>query len=106
MGMIENAFADTGATASPDLGMNLIFIVIMFAVLYFMMIRPQMKRQKDQKSMLEALSRGDEVVVSGIVGKIVDLDANHVRLEVAKGVTLQVQRGAVGMLLPKGTAQQ
>ena len=106
MALIENAFADTGATGAPDLGMNLIFIVIMFAVLYFMMIRPQIKRQKEQKAMLEALGRGDEVVVGGIVGKIVDLDVNHVRLEVAKGVVLQVQRGAVGMLLPKGTAQQ
>ncbi|MBU6504055.1 MAG: preprotein translocase subunit YajC [Betaproteobacteria bacterium] len=105
MGLIENAFADNGATASPDLGMNLIFIVIMFAVLYFMMIRPQLKRQKEQKAMLEALSRGDEVVVGGIMGRIVNLDANKVELEVAKGVTIQVQRAAVGTLLPKGTMQ-
>ncbi len=102
---IQNAFADVGA-AAPDLGMNMVFIVIMFAALYFMMIRPQIKRQKEQKALLEALSRGDEVVVGGILGKIVDLDANHVRLEVAKGVTIQVQRGAVGTLLPKGTVQQ
>ncbi len=102
---IQNAFADIG-TAAPDLGMNMVFIVIMFAALYFMMIRPQIKRQKEQKALLEALSRGDEVVVGGILGKIVDLDANHVRLEVAKGVTIQVQRGAVGTLLPKGTVQQ
>lgn len=105
MGLIENAFADNGATAAPDLGMNLIFIVIMFAVLYFMMIRPQLKRQKEQKAMLEALGRGDEVVVAGIMGKIVNLDANKVELEVAKGVTIQVQRAAVGTLLPKGTIQ-
>ncbi|MDE2342400.1 MAG: preprotein translocase subunit YajC [Betaproteobacteria bacterium] len=105
MGLIENAFADNGAAATPDLGMNLIFIVIMFAVLYFMMIRPQLKRQKEQKAMLEALGRGDEVVVAGIMGKIVDLDANKVQLEVAKGVTIQVQRAAVGTLLPKGTMQ-
>ncbi len=102
---ITNAFADSGATAAPDLGMNLVFIVIMFGVLYFMMIRPQMKRQKEQKAMLEALSRGDEVVAAGILGKIIDLDANYVKLEIAKGVTIQVQRGAVGTLLPKGTVQ-
>ncbi len=102
---ITNAFADSGATTAPDLGMNLVFIVIMFGVLYFMMIRPQMKRQKEQKAMLEALSRGDEVVAAGILGKIVDLDANYVKLEIAKGVTIQVQRGAVGTLLPKGTVQ-
>lgn len=102
---IENAFADGGVGATPDLGMNLVFIAIMFGVLYFMLIRPQMKRQKEQKAMLGALSRGDEVVVSGVLGKIVDLDDNHAKLEVAKGVTIQVQRGAIGTLLPKGTIQ-
>ncbi len=102
---ITNVFADGGSAAAPDLGMNLVFIVIMFGVLYFMMIRPQMKRQKEQKAMLDALSRGDEVVAAGIVGKIIDLDANYVKLEIAKGVTIQVQRGAVGTLLPKGTVQ-
>ena len=51
---IENAFADGGVGATPDLGMNLVFIAIMFGVLYFMLIRPQMKRQKEQKTMLEA----------------------------------------------------
>jgi preprotein translocase subunit YajC len=105
MMFIENAFADGGAGAGPDLGMNLVFIAIMFGVLYFMLIRPQMKRQKEQKTMLEALSRGDEVVVAGVLGKIVDLDDNHAKLEVAKGVIIQVQRGAIGTLLPKGTIQ-
>ena len=104
--LIENAFADAGAAgATPDLGMNLLFIAFMFAVLYFMMIRPQLKRQKEQKAMLESLGKGDEVVVAGMVGRIVELDTNLVRLEVAKGVTIQVQRGAVGTLLPKGTMQ-
>jgi len=102
---ITNVFADSGSTGGPDMGMNLVFIVIMFGVLYFMMIRPQMKRQKEQKAMLEALNRGDEVVAAGVLGKIVDLDANFIKLEVAKGVTIQVQRGAVGTLLPKGTIQ-
>ena len=102
---IENAFADGGVGATPDLGMNLVFIAIMFGVLYFMLIRPQMKRQKEQKTMLEALSRGDQVVVAGVLGKIVDLDDNHAKLEVAKGVIIQVQRGAIGTLLPKGTIQ-
>ncbi|MHB8352826.1 MAG: preprotein translocase subunit YajC [Burkholderiales bacterium] len=102
---ITNVFADSGSAAGPDLGMNMVFIVIMFGVLYFMMIRPQMKRQKEQKTMLEALNRGDEVVAAGIVGKIVDLDANFIKLEVAKGVTVQMQRGAVATLLPKGTIQ-
>ena len=102
---IENAVADAGSGASPDLGMNLVFIVLMFGVLYFMMIRPQMKRQKEHKTMLEALSKGDEVVVGGMVGKIVSIDDNHVRVEIAKDVVVQVQRGAIGTLLPKGTYQ-
>ncbi|KXW55214.1 preprotein translocase subunit YajC [Ferrovum sp. PN-J185] len=88
---------------APDLGMNMVFIFVMFAVLYFMMIRPQMKRQKELKAMLSALGKGDEVMVSGLVGKITDLDDNYVRLEVAKGVVVQVQRAAVSILLPKGT---
>ncbi|WP_067496763.1 preprotein translocase subunit YajC [Ferrovum sp. PN-J185] len=83
--------------------MNMVFIFVMFAVLYFMMIRPQMKRQKELKAMLSALGKGDEVMVSGLVGKITDLDDNYVRLEVAKGVVVQVQRAAVSILLPKGT---
>lgn len=88
---------------APDLGMNMVFIFVMFAVLYFMMIRPQMKRQKELKAMLSALGKGDEVMVSGLVGKITDLDDNYVRLEIAKGVVVQVQRAAVSILLPKGT---
>jgi len=88
---------------APDLGMNMVFIFVMFAVLYFMMIRPQMKRQKELKAMLSSLGKGDEVMVSGLVGKITDLDDNYVRLEVAKGVVVQVQRAAVSILLPKGT---
>ncbi len=99
---ISNAFA-AGAGSTQDLGMNLGFIVLMFVVLYFMMIRPQIKRQKEHKTMVEALSRGDEVVVNGMLGKITDLDDNYARLEISKGVVIQVQRGAVGTLLPKGT---
>ncbi|NDU85158.1 MAG: preprotein translocase subunit YajC [Ferrovum sp.] len=101
--LIENAYADLAGVATPDLGMNLFFIVFMFVVLYFMMIRPQLKRQKEQKTMLESLSKGDEVVVGGIVGKIVELDNNFVRMEVAKGMVIQVQRSAVVNLLPKGS---
>ena len=102
--LIENAFADMlGGGATPDMGINLFFIAFMFLALYFMIIRPQLKRQKEQKSLLESLSKGDEVVVGGIVGKIVEIDANFVRLEVAKGTVIQVQRSAVSNLLPKGS---
>jgi preprotein translocase subunit YajC len=76
----------------------------MFVVLYFVMIRPQMKRQKEHKTMIEALAKGDEVVTSGgVLGKVSKLGDNFLHVEVANGVELQVQRSAVVQVLPKGT---
>jgi preprotein translocase subunit YajC len=76
----------------------------MFVVLYFLMIRPQMKRQKEQKSMMEALSKGDEIVTAGgIVGKITKVTDGYVVLEVSDGNEMLVQKAAVATLLPKGT---
>jgi len=79
-------------------------LVLMFVVLYFVMIRPQMKRQKEHKAMIEALAKGDEIVTSGgLLGKVSKLGETFVQLEVANGVELQVQRSAVVQVLPKGT---
>ena len=76
----------------------------MFVALYFLMIRPQMKRQKETKAMLEALAKGDEVVTQGgVVGKITKLGDTFVNIEVANNVELQVQRVAVIQVLPKGS---
>lgn len=76
----------------------------MFVALYFLMIRPQMKRQKETKAMLDALAKGDEVVTQGgLVGKITKLGDTFVNLEVANNVELQVQRAAVIQVLPKGS---
>jgi len=73
-------------------------------VLYFVMIRPQMKRQKEHKAMIDAIAKGDEVVTSGgLLGKISKVGESYLTLEVAAGVELQVQRGAVVQVLPKGT---
>ena len=84
--------------------MQFLPLVLMFVVLYFIMIRPQMKRQKEQKAMIEALAKGDEVVVGGgILGKISKLGETTLHLEVANGVEIQVQRSAVVQVLPKGT---
>ena len=83
--------------------MGLLPIVLMFVILYFLMIRPQMKKAKEHKSMIDALQKGDEVVAVGIVGKVVKIDDNYVGLEVASNVVIQVQRQAVNTLLPKGT---
>jgi preprotein translocase subunit YajC len=79
-------------------------LVLMFVVLYFVMIRPQMKRQKEHKAMIEALAKGDEVVTAGgVLGKVTRLGESYLHVEVAGGVELQVQRNAVVQVLPKGT---
>ena len=76
----------------------------MFVALYVLMIRPQMKRQKETKAMLEALTKGDEVVTQGgVIGKVSKLGDTFLHVEVANGVELQVQRSAVVQVLPKGT---
>jgi preprotein translocase subunit YajC len=103
---ISNAYAQAApAAASPESGLlGMLPLVLMFVVLYFVMIRPQMKRQKEQKAMVEALAKGDEVVTAGgVIGKISKLGDNFVHLEVANGVEIQVQRGAVTQVLPKGS---
>ena len=104
---ISEAFAQGAAPAASSGGDMSLFILLPFAViLYFMMIRPQMKRQKEQKSMLEALSKGDEVVTAGgLLGRISKLGDTYLHLETGTGVELQVQRSAVVQVLPKGTVK-
>jgi preprotein translocase subunit YajC len=101
---IPQAFAQ-GTSSSPESGLfGMLPLVLMFVVLYFVMIRPQMKRQKEHKAMIEALAKGDEVVTSGgMLGKVTKLGETFVHVEVASGVELQVQRSAVTQVLPKGT---
>ena len=84
--------------------MSMLPLVLMFVVLYFVMIRPQMKRQKEHRTMIEALAKGDEVATAGgVLGKVTRLDDNYLGLEIANGVEIQVQRSAVVQVLPKGT---
>ena len=79
-------------------------MVAMFVVLYFIMIRPQMKKQKEHKAMIEAIAKGDEVVIAGgVIGRIAKLGETFLHVEVANGVELQVQRASVIQVLPKGT---
>ena len=81
-------------------------LVLMFVVLYFVMIRPQMKRQKEHKTMIDALAKGDEVVTSGgLLGKITKIGESFIGIEIANGVEIQVQRAAVVQVLPKGTVK-
>jgi len=105
--LIPAAQAQTagGAPAGGGMGLStLLFPIILIAVMYFLMIRPQMKRQKEHRSMLDKLSRGDEVITSGgIAGVVVEVGENFVTVEVADNVRVRVQKAAVGNVLPKGT---
>ena len=83
---------------------TLLPLVLMFVVLYFIMIRPQMKKQKEHKAMIDALAKGDEVVIAGgVIGRVAKLGDAIVNVEVANGVELQVQRPSVVQVLPKGS---
>ena len=84
--------------------MSMLPLVLMFVVLYFVMIRPQMKKQKEHRTMIEAIAKGDEIVsAGGMLGKISKLGDSYLGLEIATGVEVQIQRSAVVQVLPKGT---
>ena len=105
---ISTAYAQTApaaATGSTESTLySLLPLVLMFVVLYFIMIRPQMKKQKEHKAMIEAVAKGDEVVIAGgVLGRVSKLGDNYIHVEVANGVELQVQRVSVVQVLPKGT---
>ena len=103
--LISTAHAQTAAATDPTGGfMQLLPIILMFVVLYFLMIRPQMKRAKEHKALIEALAKGDEVVTGGgIAGRVTRVSDNFLTLEIAPTVEIQVQKQAVTVLLPKGT---
>ena len=102
---INNAYAQFGAAGGADSGLSSIIMMIgMFAVLYFIMIRPQMKRQKELKAMLESLAKGDEVsTASGLMGKITELNEQYVSVELAPNLTVKMQKSAIAAVLPKDT---
>jgi len=105
---ISSAFAQT-APAAAEGGLmgsltGMLPLVLMFVVLYFIMIRPQMKRQKEHRAMIDALAKGDEIVTAGgMLGKVSRMGEGYLHIEVAEGVELQIQRSAVAQVLPKGT---
>jgi preprotein translocase subunit YajC len=105
---ISSAFAQAAPAASggdmQSSFMSLLPLVLMFVVLYFVMIRPQMKRQKEHKSMIEALAKGDEIATAGgLLGRVTKLGDSYLALEIAPGIEVQVQRTAVVQVLPKGS---
>lgn len=102
--LIPAAHAQTAASSQGGEMIQLGMIVVLFVVFYFLIIRPQRKRQKDQDSMIGALQVGDEVSTNaGILGKVRKLDDSYVVLKVAEGVELKFQKAAILAVLPKGT---
>ena len=101
--LIDDAYAQSGATGSA--GMELLIMVgIFFLIMYFMIIRPQNKRNREHRQLLASLSRGDEIVTSGgLFGKISQVEESFVRLEVQKGIEVKVQKQAINSVMPKGT---
>jgi preprotein translocase subunit YajC len=104
---ISSAYAQSAPAAAGGAEstlLSLLPLVLRVGVLYFIMIRPQMKRQKEHKAMIEALAKGDEVVVAGgLVGRVSRMGDSILHVEVAQGVEIQVQRPSVLQVLPKGT---
>ena len=100
---INEAWAQVAVPAGADI-MSMLPIILMFVVLYFVMIRPQMKRAKEHKALVEALQKGDEIIAAGgVLGKVTKVADNYVSLEIADKVEIRVQRPAVQLVLPKGT---
>lgn len=101
---VSNAYADAAAQGGPGTLSSLIMFGGLFVFMYFIMIRPQQKRQKEHKSLIESLSKGDEVVMtSGLLGKITKLDSEYLTLDAGNGQELKYQKVAVHAILPKGT---
>ena len=103
--LISPAFAQGAPAAASGPGYEQFLIIIgMFALLYSLMIRPQMKRAKEHKQMTEALAKGDEVIAAGgVLGKITKIGETYVSIEIAPNTEVQIQRSAIQTLLPKGT---
>lgn len=107
---ISEALAEapaTGAASGADPFISLLPLLLFAVVFYFLLIRPQSKRQKDHKRMVEALAKGDEVVtMGGIAGRIIDMGDNFIMIEIAEGVQIKVRRAAVESVMPKGSLKE
>ncbi len=102
--LIKDAFAETAPAAAAPGFESMFFVLALFVVFYLMMIRPQMKRQKEQRKMISEIKAGDEVVVAGgLAGRVARVTDQYLAVEIADGVEVKVQKQAVGQLLPKGT---
>lgn len=104
---ISNACAQSLSSGlNMDSMGNFLPIILMFVLLYFLMIRPQQKRQKEQKEMVQALSVGDEIITSGgLLGKVAKVAEDHIAMETASGALILVQKSAIVAQLPRGTLE-
>ena len=102
--LISTAYAQSAGGSTEQQIFGFLPIILMFVVLYFLMIRPQMKKQKEHRAMIDALAKGDEVVTAGgLLGKVSKIGDAYIGVEMATGVEVQMQRSAVIQVLPKGT---
>ena len=102
--LISNAYAQAAAATPAEGLMQFLPIIALFGILYFMMIRPQMKKAKEHKALVAALAKGDEVVTqAGIAGRIAKVGDDFISVEIAEKVEVQIQKSAVALVLPKGT---
>jgi preprotein translocase subunit YajC len=103
---ISDAMAQGGASAGDSL-LGLLFPIGLLIILYFLMIRPQIKRQKEHRALVEGLSKGDEIItMGGVAGRVMDLGENFAQVEVADNVTIKVRRQAIEAVLPKGSLKE
>lgn len=101
---IQDAYAQAGEQGDPLL--SLLPLVLIFVVFYFLLIRPQNKRQKEHKEMVANLSTGEEVVTGGgVLGTVTEVSEQFVHVQVSDGVVLKVQRHTIGAVMPKGTVK-
>ena len=102
--LIPSAHAQAAGGAQPNAFVQLLPLVLIFVVFYFLLIRPQAKRAKEHKAMVAALAVGDEVVTAGgILGKVTETGDQFLTVELAEGVRVKIQRHTIGAVLPKGT---
>lgn len=100
-----SAFAEGGAFGGSAMS-SILMLVAFFAIFYFLLIRPQMKRNKEQRKMISELSKGDEVMTNGgIIGKIIKVGDNYTEVEITDNVVIKVQKSAVSGVLPKGSVK-
>ncbi|HBS25770.1 MAG TPA: preprotein translocase subunit YajC [Gammaproteobacteria bacterium] len=105
--LISDAHAQAAPAGGGDPLQFIIMIGVFFAIMYFMIIRPQSKRTKEHKSLIDGLNKGDEVVTNGgVLGKVTGLDDSFITIKIASDVEVQIQRQAVSTVMPKGTMKK